>query len=149
MKTRKVSDIIESKGATVYSIEKDKGIGEAVAVMNVNKLGSLMVVDDSGKYIGILTERDLLIHFGTCGDELCNYKVEELMTKELICIMADDNLDQAMNVMSANKIRHLPVVSEGEITGLISITDVINNMRSGLEEETKLLKDYITDQYPR
>ena len=149
MKETKISDLLKSKGPTIYSIEENRDIGEAAALMNTKKLGSLMVVDASGHYTGILTERDLLVHFGTCGDELCSYKVKELMTKDMICAEMDDTLNRAMNVMTKNKIRHLPVVSKGKIMGLISIGDLVGYIKGDLEEETKYLRDYITDQYPR
>jgi CBS domain-containing protein len=149
MKDKKVSDLIKEKGPTIYSIEDNKSIAEAAALMNTKKLGSLMVVDASGKYIGIVTERDLLTHFGSCGEDPCSSPVKDLMTKDLICIEENDTLNQAMNIMTKNKIRHLPVVSEKKVVGLISIGDVVDFIRTGLESETKYLTDYITDQYPR
>ncbi len=149
MKERTISDLLKEKGASVLSINENKDVGEAVAVMNVEKVGSLLVKDDSDKYSGIITERDLLIHLSTCTKDLCTYKVKEIMSRDLICASPEDTLDKASNVMTTNDIRHLPVVSKKEIVGVISMKDIVNFVRSGLEEETKYLKDYISDEYPR
>ncbi len=144
----KISSLLKGKDITILSVNENKDVGEAVALMNVKKVGSLLVDDDSGKYTGIITERDLLIHLSTCTKDLCTYKVKEIMTSDLICISADDTIDQASNVMADKNVRHLPVVSENKIVGIISMKDIINSIRSGLEAETKYLKDYISDKYP-
>jgi CBS domain-containing protein len=144
----KISALLKEKDTTILSVNEDKDVGEAVALMNVKKVGSLLVDDDSGKYTGIITERDLLIHLSTCTKDLCTYKVKEIMTSDLICISTDDTIDQASNIMTKKNIRHLPVVSESKIVGIISMKDIVNFIRSGLEEETKYLKDYISDKYP-
>lgn len=149
MKERKITHMLKEKGGKVLSINENKDVGEAVALMNVEKVGSLLVKDDSDSYIGIMTERDLLTHLGTCSDDLCKYKVKEIMSKDLICGAPDDTIDRAINVMAENSIRHLPVVSKKEIVGIISMKDIVNFIRSGLEEETRYLKDYIADKYPK
>jgi len=149
MKESKISALLKEKDITILSVNENRDVGEAVALMNVKKVGSLLVDDDSGNYTGIITERDLLIHLSTCTKDLCTYKVKEIMTSNLICISADDTIDQASNVMTNKDIRHLPVVSECKIVGIISMKDIVNFVRSGLEEETKYLKDYISDEYPR
>ncbi|MBN1574076.1 MAG: CBS domain-containing protein [Deltaproteobacteria bacterium] len=149
MKKKTISDLLKEKGASILSINENVDVGEAVAVMNVEKVGSLLVKDDSGSYTGIITERDLLTHLGTCSEDLCTYKVKEIMSKDLICASPDDTLDKASNVMIENRIRHLPIVSKKEVVGVISMKDIVNFIRSGLEEETKYLRDYITDEYPR
>ena len=149
MKEKTISDLLQEKGASVLSINENRDVGEAVAVMNVEKVGSLLVKDDSDNYSGIITERDLLKHLATCSQELCTYKVKEIMSTDLICAAPEDTLDKASNVMIENRIRHLPVVSKKEVVGVISMKDIVNFVRSGLEEETKHLRDYITDKYPR
>ena len=149
MKERTISDLLKEKGGSVLSINENVDVGEAVAMMNVEKVGSLLAKDDSDNYTGIITERDLLTHLGTCSDDLCKYKVKEIMSKDLICATPEDTLDRASNVMVENSIRHLPVVSKKEVVGIISMKDIVNFIRSGLEEETKHLRDYITDEYPR
>ena len=148
MKENKISALLKGKDTTILSVNENKDVGEAVALMNVKKVGSLLVNDDSEKYTGIITERDLLIHLSSCTKDLCTYKVKDIMTSKLICISIDDTIDQASNVMTNKDIRHLPVVSESKIVGIISMKDIVNFVRSGLEEETKYLKDYISDKYP-
>ena len=108
-----------------------------------NTIGSLLVQDNAGNTIGIITERDVLREIDRNLDKFAEVKVSDIMTADLICGLPDDEVDYIMQVMTKNKVRHLPVVKDKKVVGLISIGDIVNsNLEKTLVENHKL-HDYL------
>jgi CBS domain-containing protein len=147
----RISDILRQKGGDVVTIRPDRSVHEAILNLNQHGIGSLIVTDEGGDVAGIITERDILRQ---CGERCvalhqppdekgCPCLVRDVMTKELVVGIPDDQLDYVMAIMTKNRIRHLPVLEGRSLVGIISIGDVV---RAHLDEtafENRMLKDYI------
>ena len=143
----KVKYIIADKGTQIYSIHPDKPVSEALAILNEKHIGALMVLDDEENIEGIVSERDILYKYADAG---ClptqDMLVKEVMTpkQKLIIGHASDDLAYVMSVMTENKIRHLPIISEtGKLVAIISIGDVVKRLLKYAEHEKKMLLEYI------
>jgi CBS domain-containing protein len=144
----KVRDILKSKGPDVATIGVDETIYDAVRKLVEKNIGSLLVMDEKAAVAGIITERDILKECERRLELLKQTKVREVMTKELIVASPEDDLDYVENVMTRNRVRHLPVISGKKLEGIISIGDIVNVMRGECKVENRYLKDYISGKYP-
>lgn len=142
----KVCHILEKKGQQCHSITPDQPVSEAVRLMIQHRIGSVVVMED-GKLVGIVTERDVVWAAGQYSVSLINMTVRDIMAKTLVTCSGQDSLDYAMDLMTRNptkrRIRHLPVVDDGNLAGLISIGDIVHALLTQTEFENKLLKNYI------
>jgi CBS domain-containing protein len=139
----KVREILQSKGRSVVTIGPGADIAEAIRVLVEHNIGALVVENDGG-IVGILTERDLLRAAAEDLSHLGDARVADLMTRSVITGTGDAEIDAVMHVMSERRIRHLPIVEDGRIAGMISIGDVINALRVHSESENRYLHAYIT-----
>lgn len=142
-----VVHILNSKNAGNYIIEADSLLSEAITTMAENRIGSLIILQD-GKPHGIVTERDVMYAVAEYGNKLFALKVSDVMSTHLVTCDAESTLDHAMEMMINNetqhRIRHLPVVhNEGEFSGIISMSDVVEALLTKTEFENKLLMNYI------
>ena len=138
----KIREVLDRKGSSVVTIEPDRTVLDAMRILVENNIGSVIVTQD-GRTVGILTERDVLRLGAANPDSLATTLVDEAMTKELVVGVADDLVDYAAGVMTANRIRHLPIVDGEELTGVLSIGDVVNALKQEKEVENRYLRDYI------
>lgn len=139
-------DVIRTKGSEVYSVEKSDTVKKAVEVMVDKNIGAVLVMD-SGKPVGIFTERDLLKRCCYKNRSLDDTIVEEVMTTNVIFGSLDDSIQEAGRLMTEKRIRHLPVLENGEIKGIISIGDLMKVQCKIMERENESLKNYIEDKY--
>jgi CBS domain-containing protein len=144
----KVRDILKEKGTEVATIGAEKTICDAVKVLVEKNIGSLVVMDEKGGVAGIITERDVLKQCNQCLGSFRDMKIEDVMTRNLIVASPDDDLDYVENIMTENRIRHLPIISNQKIAGMISIGDLVNVLRGECKVENRYLKDYISGKYP-
>jgi len=145
----KLSKLLEKKSREIFKIASNKSVFEAVQLLNVHKIGSLLVMSKNKKLEGIITERDILFKCLNNERDNKNTKISEIMTakENLIIGTADDTLSYAMKVMINKKIRHLPIVDKENVIGLLSIGDVLKEVLDQSETEVKLLREYITNPY--
>ena len=144
----KVKDILKSKGPEVVTIHDEKTVYEAMEVLVKNRIGSLLALDQKGNIVGILTERDILILSYEKYDVLKSIAVREVMTSDLCIGEPEDELDAVENLMTENRIRHLPILERKRLVGIISIGDVVKHQKKAGEFENRHLKDYIDSKYP-
>jgi CBS domain-containing protein len=137
-----VGQILRSKGDAVVTIGPDASALEAMRVLVRENIGALVVVD--GAIAGIITERDILRAGAEDPQRLSTARVEELMTRKVITATIHAKIDEVMNIMTENRIRHLPIERDGELRGMISIGDVVNTLRRTTEDENRYLHAYIT-----
>ena len=123
---------------------------EAVRELNSHRIGALVVTGDDGSVQGIVSERDVLRMAAETWDDsgdrvsrLRDRPVVGIMTREVICAVPDDELDYAMGIMTQNRIRHLPIVEEGRLVGIISIGDVVRAHLQHATYENRMMRDYI------
>jgi CBS domain-containing protein len=139
----KVRDILFAKGAQVFTVFPHESVQDVVRVLMAHRIGALLVVDAHGQMAGIITERDVLRECLCGADRLGQIAVSEAMTTDLVVGLPDDTIDHAMSAMTRHRVRHLPILEDGRVAGLISIGDVV---RSSLDEtvyENGFLHEYI------
>ncbi|OGF97156.1 MAG: hypothetical protein A3F83_08135 [Candidatus Glassbacteria bacterium RIFCSPLOWO2_12_FULL_58_11] len=146
----KVSDMLKVKGSQVLTIYEDKTIADAVAVLVEHNIGSLIVMDHQHKIAGIITERDVLRLTHRHSRDFLGLKVKDGMTRkdDLIVGVLEDTLDYIMQVMTQNKIRHVPIIQGERLLGLLSIGDVVKAQLHAATTENHYLRDYLGDKYP-
>ena len=139
----KVRDLIAAKGAAVATTRPDATIATALKRLKMEGVGALVVSDDGKAVAGILSERDIVRGLPDHGAELLDMRVEEVMTRSVKTCSLDSTVDELMGEMTRSRFRHMPVVADGELRGIVSIGDVVKNRLEELETETHVLRDYI------
>lgn len=119
-----VKGLLDVKGRSVYTVAQNSTVIDALRLMADKEIGAVMVTDDD-KLIGILSERDVVRKIAEVGSLNLEIQVRELMTSPVFFVGLDYNLDECMSLMTNKRIRHLPVIEEGNLVGLISIGDVV------------------------
>ena len=140
----KVQAMLAQKGDRVVTARGDSTVGAAVKVLHREGIGALVVSDDSATVQGILSERDVVRGLVFKGAGLLDMPVSELMTKAVRTCALDDDIQNIMSEMTRSRIRHLPVVVDGKLRGMISIGDVVKNRLEELEFEANALRDYVS-----
>lgn len=140
-----VEAILKTKGAEVVTITQETIVGEAAKILKRARIGALVVSDDGVNVVGILSERDIVSAMGdpTKRAGLLEKPVSCLMTRDVMTCVPEDTVQKCMALMTERRIRHLPVVLEGRMIGLISIGDVVKNRLEELESETGFLRELI------
>lgn len=139
----KVRDVLHAKGDRVYTVFPHETVQDVVRVLMAHRIGAALVVDAHGRMAGIITERDVLRECLHGADRLDCVSVQEAMTTNLVVGLPDDDLEAAMGAMTRHRVRHLPILDEGRVAGMISIGDVV---RASLDEtvyENGFLHEYI------
>jgi CBS domain-containing protein len=142
----KIRDILRGKGAQVVTIGPDATIHDAMTALVVHRIGSLVVLDQKGKIVGIITEWDILRECAARSEYVKDTTVREVMTTNLIIGLSDDEIGYVMGIMTQNRIRHLPILTGERLEGIISIGDVVKAQLEETEFENRYLKDYIQRQ---
>ena len=144
----KVKDILAMKGSRVVTISEDTSVFEAMMVFAANRIGSLIVVDKKENILGIIGARDVLMATLNHLEDIKTMKIDKIMTTNLIVARENDDLDYVRAVMTKNRVRHLPIIDNKKLIGLISIGDVVNAQVNEKDVELRYYKDYIADKYP-
>ncbi|MEX6633688.1 CBS domain-containing protein [Hyphococcus lacteus] len=139
----KVEQILQLKGTDIYSVEPDAKIAEAVTILNEKNIGAVLVREQNGNVVGILSERDIVRRLGSRGAEALSMGVSECMTSNIYTCSVDASVDELMGMMTEKRIRHLPVTRDGNIVGVVSIGDVVKRKIEEAEQEAAALKEYI------
>ena len=139
----KVDQILRAKGVEVFSVQTTDSIDKAISVLSDKNIGVVIVKDSSGKISGILSERDIVRHLGVRGAAALTMNVSECMTPDPITCGLETTVDELMGLMTAKRIRHLPVVNDDTVVGVISIGDVVKRKIGEAEQEAEALKEYI------
>ncbi|MEE8365017.1 MAG: CBS domain-containing protein [Gammaproteobacteria bacterium] len=139
----KLSEVLRNKGSEVYRLKTDNSIAEAATTLTEKKIGALLVEDNDGQIVGILSERDIVAGMGPHGADLHDVRISELMTTNLIKCTGQDTVLQAMEKMTDRRIRHLPVFDGDDLVGVISIGDLVKCRISEVQAESEALRQYI------
>jgi CBS domain-containing protein len=138
-----VSEILDDKGREVLKIDADTSVLDAVKQMVEANVGSLLVTE-GGEVTGIVTERDYLRRVAHEGPTDGQEAVREIMSSPLVVVSPDTPIDECMAVMTDRRIRHVPVVEDSEVVGIISIGDVVKFKSKQQSFEIKYLTEYIS-----
>ena len=141
----KISTILDNKGSVVYSISPDNTLKQMADEMLAKKIGSLLVTDKDGTLVGIISARDFLTIVGEHTKDWVDITVSDVMTKEVITATPEDTLEQVMSLMTEHHIRHIPVMGNDKIVGVLALGDIIDALLDKSLFQNKLLKRYIKD----
>lgn len=136
-----VDGILRAKGATVVTIRPDATIRELVQSLRDQRIGAIVVSEDGRSVQGIISERDVVRGLAEVGPRVLDAPVAELMTREVVACSLRDTVKHLMTEMTRRRIRHLPVVADGVLCGIVSIGDVVKNRLEELETETNVLRE--------
>ncbi|HEY0413960.1 MAG TPA: CBS domain-containing protein [Allosphingosinicella sp.] len=137
-----ISAILERKGREVVSIGADATVREAVALLAGRRIGAVPVTE-GGRVAGIFSERDVIYHIAAHGEAILEWQVSRVMTAPAITIEPHVAALAALSQMTKRRIRHLPVVEEGHLIGIVSIGDLVAYRINRIEEEAEALRTYI------
>ena len=137
-----VRAVLESKGSNIVTVDPAATVRAAVKLLSERRIGAVLVMAD-GRIAGILSERDIVRVLGERGAAILDERVEQVMTRKVITCRPADTVAAIMETMTEGKFRHLPVVDEGKVMGLISIGDVVKRRVMDIEHEQEALRDYI------
>ncbi|MEX1011391.1 MAG: CBS domain-containing protein [Balneolaceae bacterium] len=142
-----VRSILEKKGREVHSVEPDLSVFEAISKMSKLDIGALVVIKDQA-LLGIISERDYRNKVILKGRTSKKTTVQEIMTSEVYVVSPDETVERCMTIMTQKKFRHLPVVENDRVTGVISIGDLVKTVIDKQKIEIKELRRYIAGSYP-
>lgn len=137
-----VKSIIESKGSEIVSVKADAKLSEAVKLLATRRIGAVLVMNGTA-IDGILSERDVVRVLGERGASALDETVHDVMTRKVVSCRPADTVAAIMEKMTTGKFRHLPVMEEGKLVGLISIGDVVKWRVGEFEKEQAAMRDYI------
>jgi signal-transduction protein with cAMP-binding, CBS, and nucleotidyltransferase domain len=140
-------DLLEVKGSRVHTTAPNATIHQAVDEMCRLRVGALIVTEKAAP-IGIISERDIMARVILERLDPAKTKVADAMTRDVVCIDMDRPIEEAMAVMTQRRCRHLPVVLDGKVVGLVSIGDLVRWASRNQEYEIRMLQDYLLGKYP-
>ena len=138
-----LADLLRGKRHELIEIKASDCIADAATALTDNKIGALLVQDESGEIVGILSERDIVGGMGPHGADLHDVAVSELMTSDIIKCAPGDTVLEAMAMMTDRRIRHLPVFDGDDLVGFISIGDLVKCRISEVQAEAEAMRQYI------
>ena len=138
-----VRDILSVKGNAVWSVKPQDAVKETLKLMAEKNVGAVLVVEDK-EIAGIFSERDFVRHFAKNSLPSENLPIKDLMTKQIISVTPTQSTDECMAIMTAKHIRHLPVIEDGKLIGLISIGDVVKRIIEDHKFSISQLQSYVT-----
>lgn len=141
----RIAEVLSSKGDAVVSVPPDCDVAGLLGVLAEHGIGAVVVSSDGRTVEGIVSERDVVRALGLRGASVLQETVQQICTVEVHTVGLDGKLDDLMQVMTERRIRHVPVVVDGELRGIVSIGDVVKRRMGELEQERSALSDYITD----
>lgn len=143
-----IRDILARKEDKIYSITESAVVYEVIKMLVENNIGAVIVRNEKGEVSGIISERDILREGYRNCEKLKEITVGSVMTSELIVGEPDDPISYAEQVMVQNSIRHLPIIENKRLVGVVSMRDIVRGMITTAEVENRYLTDYITGKYP-
>jgi CBS domain-containing protein len=140
----KISSVLAGKGTKVITVEPDRSVKDLLVLLSLHKVGALVVSTDGKTITGIVSERDIVRALAD-SESILSEPVSQIMTTEVFVAPFDAKIDDLMNVMTSQRIRHIPITSDsGELIGIVSIGDLVKARLNELEGERAALMGYIT-----
>lgn len=139
----RISDILRSKGSDVVTVSPDRTVLDVVQTLVDHRIGAVVVME-GGRPVGIVSERDILNLTARGPEQLAGTRARSVMSRDLVTSGPDDDLDRVMHLMTDHRVRHLPILERGRLVGIVSIGDIVNKLRSEVEETNRHLMSYIS-----
>lgn len=138
-----VATLLNEKGASVVTARADATLADIASLLSENRIGAVVIVDGDRRPQGIVSERDIVRVVATEGATALSRKAEGVMVRKLVTCTPDDTVYEIMNLMTRHRIRHLPILVDGRLGGIISIGDVVKSRIAEIELEATEMKRYI------
>jgi CBS domain-containing protein len=138
-----VRSLLKSKGSDVITTNPDETVEATARLLTANRIGAVVVCDEGRSLVGIISERDIVQGMAETGGAVCGRHVRDLMKTEVRTCAPEDSITEIMSIMTTRRIRHLPVVEDGVLVGIISIGDVVKHRLEEIESEVEGLRDYV------
>ena len=138
-----VKNVLVGKRGNVVTIEPTADLTAAVKLLAERRIGAVVILGADHRVIGILSERDIVRVLAEHGPTALNEPVSQVMTRDVKTCSEDDTIEGLMGRMTTGKFRHMPVVEQGQLIGIVSIGDVVKNRVDEIEHESEALRDYV------
>jgi CBS domain-containing protein len=138
-----IAAVLREKGNTIVSVRPDTPLMELVATITSRRIGAVLVLDDNGQLAGIVSERDVVKALSKQGPGIASLHAGDIMTRTVTTVTPEATINEAMELMDRGYFRHLPVLNQGKLVGIISVRDVVRARIERQVEETESLRSYI------
>ncbi|MBN9443448.1 MAG: CBS domain-containing protein [Bosea sp. (in: a-proteobacteria)] len=138
-----VEQLLSDKGREVISVQPHRTLAEAVRVLSEKRIGAVVVMGADGALVGILSERDIIRALGAEGAAALDSAVSRVMTAKVVTCRAQTSVDELMEIMTTGRFRHVPVIENGRVIGIVSIGDVVKHRVAAIEAESQAMRNYI------
>ena len=138
-----VKEILSHKGSDVVTTDPNASVSEAIKLLGARRIGAVVVTGADRRMVGILSERDIVRALAEKGAKALDMPIAEIMTRKVITCGIGDTVCELMERMTTGKFRHVPVIDQGRLAGIISIGDVVKSRVQEMEQESAALQDYI------
>lgn len=138
-----VQTILSQKGSDVATIAPTASVADAIKMLCERRIGALVITGAGGRITGIVSERDIVRTFGAYGASALDKPLTDVMTRKVVTCEPNDKMAEIMELMTTGKFRHLPVLEEDHLVGIVSIGDVVKMRLEQLQREQDALRDYI------
>ena len=140
----RIADVLRNKGAEVATVHPEATVSELLTGLADRNIGAMVVVGSAGTIAGIVSERDVVRKLHEFGPDVLGLPVAEIMTSVVATCGMEASVNELSELMTENRVRHIPVVVDGRLAGIVSIGDVVKTRMEELETEQQHLQDYIT-----
>jgi CBS domain-containing protein len=137
----RIAEVLQHKGRSVATARTTDSVATAIQKLYEQRIGALVVTDRWGKLAGMFSERDVIHALAEYGAEALFYEVHELMTPDVTTCSLADRIEEVMSVITVHRVRHLPVLDNGQLAGLVSIGDLVKYRLEEKEHEANVLRD--------
>ena len=138
-----IAAILAAKGSEVVMVSDTMVIKDVIALLHVRSIGAVLVTDDAADVVGVLSERDIVHGLAEVGPGILEQTARSLMTSPVVTCRPTDSVPEVMTLITHRRIRHVPVVQDGELLGIVSIGDLVKRRIEEVEREADALKSYI------
>ena len=139
-----VATILKTKGRLVTTARPNTPLTEIAEKLTAKKIGAIVIVGDNGRVVGIVSERDLVRVIGEQGPRALALKADDVMTRNVVSCRLTATLDELMELMTTGRFRHLPVIEDGSLVGLVSIGDIVKFHLADMALEVNAMRNYLT-----
>lgn len=138
-----LEQILREKGGQVYSVPESATLKDAADLLDARKVGAMVILNEAGGVIGVISERDIVRNVARIGAEALKCSVGEVMTRKVVTARPNETLESAMDLMTDRRIRHLPVVEGGRLLGVVSIGDLVKWRIAEAHAEIEAVRSFI------
>jgi CBS domain-containing protein len=138
-----IAQILKAKGRAVATVRPDAPLSEIIDKLAQKRIGAIVVVGDNGEVAGIISERDIIRRLAERGEAVLKEPVAQSMTTSVISCQGTSTLDEIMEVMTQGRFRHVPVIEDGALVGIVSIGDIVKHRVQEMERDSVAMRDYI------